>query len=553
MTRKLAATVEIGAALSSGFGKAFQDADTRIREFGSSVKAFREAGDSITELIQAQTALKSAQANNNAELREYGKLLKLKNFKRNAEDTVKYNANLAAQKAKVDASRVALDRQQTTVRKLGASLRAAGVDTNKLSEENERLAKSAEEAKKKQAMMASIKGLNLGTIGNRLLPALMLRFPKFGQMVQNVAPSIANYLPLISAIGVLVAGMTAAIGAAVFGIFKLAKGFSDYVESLRDSSEGLGTTIEGLAALRWAANKAGIESEKLDTYLSRFQNTLQDAADGSKDASRAFKELGLDPIKLQAMDAEEAMNLVADAFKNYKGRMSEAALAQQIFGKGSSKLVGVLKGGSGGLQIAKKEAEAKGLVPSKEQQSQSDKFDRTTESWSAWWRGSMNSMGAFFSEIITDIDEGLKWGSESWYSSPAFKYLNSQKSMHESTPEQKAQWASLQSQHPYGLVPNAGNVGKLHHRQRMEAMFRDPEFLKMPGAQEVIAGEMNKSRQKDDGKRYTWADTPMGVQQAFTINITQQPGQDSKQLAKDVADALKKKEEDKGVLIDNGR
>ena len=549
MTRKLAATVEIGAALASGFGKAFQDADTRIKEFGSSIKAFRDAGDSITELIQAQTALKSAQANNNAELREYGKLLRLKNFKRNAEDTVKYNANLAAQKAKVDASRAALDRQQTTVRKLGATLRAAGVDTNKLSEENERLAKSAEEAKKKQAMMGSIKGLNLGTIGNRLLPALMLRFPKFGQMVQNVAPTIANYLPLISAIGVLVAGMTAAIGAAVLGIFKLGKSFSDYVENLRDSSEGLGTTIEGLAALRWAANKAGIETEKLDTYLSRFQQTLQDAADGGKDTGRAFKELGLDPIKLQAMDAEEAMNLVADAFKNYKGRMSEAALAQQLFGKGSSKLVGVLKKGSEELVVAKVQAQEKGLIPSKEQQAQSDKFDKTTESWSAWWRGSMNKVGSFMSSLVTGFDDFLSQGTKEHHKTAAYKYLINQPSYNNPTLEQQK---AFSNHNPFSDA--AQKLADDQLRERVMKIMASPEFKKLPGAEQVIQEEMNQTRRLNftdpkKGGAYTWA----GVTQTVTVNITQQPGQDSKQLAKDVADAIKKKEEDKGVLIDNGR
>jgi hypothetical protein len=547
MTRKLAATVEIGAALASGFGKAFQDADTRIKEFGSSIKAFREAGDSITELIQAQTALKSAQANNNAELREYGKLLRLKNFKRNAEDTVKYNANLAAQKAKVDASRAALDRQQTTVRKLGATLRAAGVDTNKLSEENERLAKSAEEAKKKQAMMGSIKGLNLGTIGNRLLPALMLRFPKFGQMVQNVAPSIANYLPLISAIGVLVAGMTAAIGAAVVGIFKLGKSFSDYVENLRDSADGLGTTIEGLAALRWAANKAGIETEKLDTYLSRFQQTLQDAADGGKDTGRAFKELGLDPIKLQAMDAEESMNLVADAFKNYKGRMSEAALAQQLFGKGSSKLVGLLKKGSGELEVARVQAVEKGLIPSKEQQAQSQKFDETTESWAAWWKGAWNKVGYVASQMTTGVDEMMTPGKKAYHDTPAYRYLTSQPSYNNPTLEQQGAFK--------GMNPFSSEYAKLaddHLRERVMKIFADPNFKSLPGSEQVIQGEMTQTRSGPYAKGnqgYTWA----GVTQTVTVNITQQPGQDSKQLAKDVAEALKKKEEDKGVLIDNGR
>ena len=409
MVQKLSATVEIGAALSDSFGKSFSTAESHIKKFGASLSAFKQAENDIRSLISAETALKQAQDANSAALREYGKLLRLKNMKRSAEATEKFNANLAAQKAKVEQARAALDKQQGTVRKLGETLRKSGIDTKNLSAEMERLARGSVIARQRMQMMNSLRGLNLGPIASRVLPSLMMRFPAFGKAMQSMAPALAEALPLLGAAAGWVAAIAAAGVAAAYGMFKLGKAFSDFVDDNQDAADGLGLSLKNLIELRYAAGDAGIEAEKFDQQLSKMSQSLQSAVDGSKEQKRAFEELGLDATTLQTMNLDEQFKAVAEGFKNYRGDVSKAAIAQDIFGKGSSRLLGVLNKGEAGLNSYAERAKKAGLIPSDEDIRRAEAFDRQWNDFHATLMGLRNTFGSellpgltkYFSEITT--------------------------------------------------------------------------------------------------------------------------------------------------------
>jgi hypothetical protein len=400
MAQKLSATVEIGAALSGSFGKSFATAENYIKQFGSSLSAVRQAENDIRSLISAETALQEAQRKNSAELREYGKLLRLKNMKRSAEATEKFNANLEAQKRKVDQARAALDKQQGTVRKLGETLRSAGVDTKDLSGEMERLAKKSLLTRERMKMLGSLKELNLGPMASRILPALMVRFPAFGKAMQSMAPSIAGALPILGAVSVAVAAVAAAFVAAAYGAFRLGKAFSDFVDDNQDAAEGLGLSVKNLIELRFAAGDAGIEAAKFDQQLAKLSNSLQSAVDGSKEQKRAFEELGLDATTLQTMNLEEQFKAVAEGFKNYKGNVSKAALAHDLFGKGSTRLLGVLNKGEAGLNSYAQRVADSGLVPSDADMKKAQDFDRQ-------WNDFNNTIIGLRNTIAAPLLEGL--------------------------------------------------------------------------------------------------------------------------------------------------
>ena len=393
MTKNLSTTVEIGASLNASFGKTMTTAESRIKEFGSGLRKIRQQEDDVNSLIRATGGLKDAQTKHNVELKELNRLLALKNIKRNAEDTKRYNANVEAQRSVVQRTGRAVKDQQRSIDSLGSSLRRAGIDTKNLSTAQKKLALQAEQNKRKTKMLESIKGLNLGPVGSRVLPALMLRFPAFGKAVEKYAPSLANWLPII---GAVVRGLTLFVGSIIAlgtGLFMLGKRASDFVENLRDTSDGLNTTIEGLGNLRFSASKFGIETEKMDTALGKFVVNLEEAKDGTGKAKEALDELGLDAVTLQAMDAEEAFAMVADAFKNYQGTMSKGALAKMLFGKGSQKLVSLLNSGSIELKINKEEARKAGLIPSEYQKAQSAEFDAWWENFKMKWDGFLNNLG----------------------------------------------------------------------------------------------------------------------------------------------------------------
>jgi len=406
MTKNLSTTIEIGASLNGSFGKTMGTAESRIKEFGSSLKKIRQQEDNVNSLIRATGGLKDAQTKHNVELKELNRLLALKNIKRNAEDTKRYNANVDAQRSVVQRTGRAVKDQQNSIDSLGSSLRRAGVDTKNLTTAQKKLALQAERNKRNTKMLESIKGLNLGPVGSRVLPALMLKFPAFGKAVEKYAPSLSNWLPII---GAVVRGLALFVGSIVAvgtGMFMLGKRASDFVENLRDTSDGLNTTIEGLGNLRFVASKFGVDTEKMDTALGRFVVNLEEAKNGTGKAKEALDELGLDAVTLQAMDAEEAFGMVADSFKNYEGTMSKGALAKMLFGKGSQKLVSMLNEGSIELKISKEEATRAGLIPTERQKMQSAEFDKFWENFKMKWDGFLNQVGFNFLELFGFAGKG---------------------------------------------------------------------------------------------------------------------------------------------------
>lgn len=413
MAQKLSSTVEIGAVLNGSFGKTFSTAESRLKEFGSSLRVFKDAESGIKDLISAESALERAQKANTEAMREYARLQKQSKQSWTDKQIADNAKALEAQKKKVEAARAALDKQQSSVRRLGETLRKSGVDTKNLSGEMERLAKSSDQVRDRMKMMGALQGLNLGPIASRVLPALMLKFPAFGRAMQSMAPAMASALPLLGATATAIAAVGAAALAASYGAFRLGKAFSDWVDDAQDVADGLNVQIGDLIRLRYAAADAGIESEKFDQQLSKLQQNLQSAVEGSKEQKKAFEELGLDAVVLQAMNTEEAFGEIADAFKNYRGSVSKAAIANDIFGRGATRLIGILDKGKAGLKEYYDRADRANVVPDDSDLKKAQEFDRQWNDFQQTLLGIRNTLAAPLLEGLGDALRSLgKWLNE---------------------------------------------------------------------------------------------------------------------------------------------
>lgn len=413
MAQKLSATVEIGAALNGSFGKAFSSAESRLKEFGSTLKVFKDAESGIKDLISAESDLERAQKANTEAMREYARLQKQSKQSWTDKQIAENAKALEAQKKKVDAARAALDKKQSSVRKLGEVLRKSGVDTKNLSGEMERLARQSDKTRERMKMMGSIKGFNLGPMGSKLLPALMLRFPAFGRAVQTMSPAIAGAIPMLGAVAGSIAAVGAAALAASYGAFKLGQSFSNWVDDAQDVADGLNMQIGDLIRLRFAAADAGIEAGKFDQQLSKLQQSLQGAVEGSKEQKKAFEELGLDAVVLQALNTEEAFAEIAEGFKNYKGNVSKAAIANDIFGKGATRLIGVLDKGKAGLKDYYDRADRASVVPNDSDLKKAQEFDRQWNDLQQTLIGIRNTLAAPLLDGLGDAMRNFgKWLSE---------------------------------------------------------------------------------------------------------------------------------------------
>jgi phage-related minor tail protein len=141
----------------------------------------------------------------------------------------------------------------------------------------------------------------------------------------------------------LVIGGVAA--AAVFGL----KSLVDEFANLGNTAKRIGTTVDFLAAMRFAASKSGASVEQLDQGLQSFTANLGQARAGT---GRMAKFLGLvSPALLTQLKAtqsnEEAFKLLADAMAKVQDPAKRLALAQKTVGDVA--LAPLLARGSKGL------------------------------------------------------------------------------------------------------------------------------------------------------------------------------------------------------------
>lgn len=149
----------------------------------------------------------------------------------------------------------------------------------------------------------------------------------------------------------------------VKGLFELGEKFAHFGEELHAASQAAGLGVEQFQKLAYSAGQAAVSQEELGTSLRVLQKHLYDARQGSEGAQKAFKAAGFDSDQVKGFKtSQDALLALSDRFKNMKDPIQKAALAQELMGRGSSKMIGYLSEGSGAIRKQMSEAERLGLV-----------------------------------------------------------------------------------------------------------------------------------------------------------------------------------------------
>lgn len=136
------------------------------------------------------------------------------------------------------------------------------------------------------------------------------------------------------------------VGVAVAGVFKLV----DEFDELGDKAEAMGVSVEFLAQMRYAGERAGVAVQNLDGGMASFAKNLGLARAKS---GPLFSFLGkTSPVLrrqvLAAKTNEEAIDLLATAFHKLEDPAKAAAAAQKLFGDAS--LAPLLRKGKDGIK-----------------------------------------------------------------------------------------------------------------------------------------------------------------------------------------------------------
>lgn len=178
---------------------------------------------------------------------------------------------------------------------------------------------------------------------------------------------------------VSVKNLGAALGVALGAdaLYNVVSGAFEMASSLSEAAERAGVTVEALQELRFAAEQTGVSNEKLEASLVRMQRSIGDLGLGVPAATRAFEALGLSAEQLRGLSPDESFRLIAESLSNVRDKAQQAALGQQIFGRGFAQLLPIINGGKEGLDAYAEASRRNGQISTED----AAKLDELADNW----------------------------------------------------------------------------------------------------------------------------------------------------------------------------
>lgn len=108
----------------------------------------------------------------------------------------------------------------------------------------------------------------------------------------------------------------------------------------------LGLSVESSSKWAAVAQVRGIEQKALAQSFGKVAKMSEAAKNGSESAAKSFGKLGISQNELMHNDMDEMLAAAADGLAGIKDKGDQAAVAQQVFGRGWQTVVPLLRGGS---------------------------------------------------------------------------------------------------------------------------------------------------------------------------------------------------------------
>lgn len=178
-------------------------------------------------------------------------------------------------------------------------------------------------------------------------------------------------------------------------------------DEVNRTSEKLGVSADSLQELRFAAEQVSISQEDLGTSFRVLGKQAAAAAEGSKGALDAFKDLGISAKDLKNGDGslktvDQLLRQVADGMGSVTDPTKKAAVASELLGRSGANLIPMLSGGSAGLDDMAASAHELGYVLDGETLEAAAKMDDASDYLTAALKGLHNTFGAQLLPVFTD-------------------------------------------------------------------------------------------------------------------------------------------------------
>lgn len=275
---------------------------------------------------------------------------------------------LKAAKKETAAAEKAFNRTTKAAEKQAAALRAAGVDTTRLTTEQARLRASLAGTERQMEALTRAADARKRVFGDKGIGERLFgdpkeaRIDKFGRQIKGLVGDAAK----LGALG---------IGASV-GLFALVKRAADAGDAVDDVAGRLKISGAALQAFRLQGELAGATSEDVDNSISKLSINIGKvltarkkgaggfgAVEGltifpgkpAKGGDDPFKAIGLNVKTLKNLSPEKQLEAIADGIAKLPTQAERAAAATATLGKAGAKLLPILEKGGAALKAFREE------------------------------------------------------------------------------------------------------------------------------------------------------------------------------------------------------
>lgn len=154
-------------------------------------------------------------------------------------------------------------------------------------------------------------------------------------------------------------------GGVSLGLAGLADSFTKAAESgeqLTQLSARLGTSVQSLSQLQYAAAATSVPFQTLTGAIDTFQRNLVQASEGSGRARQALSDLGVDAGKLAALPLDAQLGIIANRIAALPNPTQQTAAAMRIFGGAGADLLPILRDGAAGIEAFRQKADEMGVT-----------------------------------------------------------------------------------------------------------------------------------------------------------------------------------------------
>lgn len=236
----------------------------------------------------------------------------------------------------------------------------------------------------------------------------------FGRGLNKSAGMVQGFVDKLGGMGTALV----AVGAAVTSALAVDK-FKDWtmeglgtVDALNDMAQKVGTTVEALGALQFAAQMSGSNAEELNAALEKMVLNLGKAETG-KGVAKTLDELGLGLHYVKSLSADQAFATIIDGLSRIQNPAEQTAAAVEIFGKKGATMLQIIRGGKGNLDAMIQQFKDLGLEISGVDAAKVAEANDKLDTMSAILTSLKNKLAVELAPVISAaVDKFIEWGTK---------------------------------------------------------------------------------------------------------------------------------------------